>query len=153
MLAVSLPEAEVKALLDEKLSLAASNGPSLLRGFGAHDAVRCFQDKMPGIDCRRLHTSHAFHSPMMDRLLEPFTSQKVKLNPPRFPLSLTLQEPGLRQRRRQILATGQRHLRQTVQFTAGISQLLQEPNRILLEVGPGHLVPSLFSILSKRQAR
>jgi len=28
MLAVSLPEAEVKALLDEKLSLAASNGPS-----------------------------------------------------------------------------------------------------------------------------
>jgi len=30
-----------------------------------------------------------------------------------------------------------RHLRQTVQFTAGISQLLQEPNRILLEVGPG----------------
>jgi len=61
MLAVSLPEAEVKALWMKKLSLAASNGPSLC-GFGTHDAVDAFQDKIlaKDIDCRRLHTSHAF---------------------------------------------------------------------------------------------
>lgn len=82
MLAVSLPEAEVKALLDEKLSLAASNGPSLCVVSGTHDAVDAFQDKIlaKDIDCRRLHTSHAFHSPMMDPILEPFTQSVKKSN-------------------------------------------------------------------------
>jgi len=43
-----------------------------------------------------------------------------------------------------------RHLRQTVQFTAGISQLL-EPNRILLEVGPGRTLCT-FALQHAEQA-
>jgi len=77
--------------MDEKLSLAASNGPSLCVVSGTHDAVDAFQDKIlaKDIDCRR--RLPILHFPMMDRILEPFTQsvKKVKLNPPRFPLSLT----------------------------------------------------------------
>jgi len=76
--------------------------------------------------------------PMMDPILEPLRSQlKSQTESSPDSLYLNVTEPGLRQ------ATDPsywaRHLRQTVQFTAGISQLLQEPNRSLLEVGPGHL--------------
>jgi len=91
MLAVSLPEAEVKSLVDEKIIPSRKQRAKLMRGFRAHDAVDAFQDKIlaKGIDCRRLHTSHAFHSPMMDRLLEPFT-QSVKSQTESSPDSLYL---------------------------------------------------------------
>lgn len=155
MLAVSLPEAEVKALLDEKLSLAASNGPSLCVVSGTHDAVDAFQDKIlaKDIDCRRLHTSHAFHSPMMDPILEPFTQsvKKVKLNPPQIPFISNVTGTWITAEEATDPSYWARHLRQTVQFTAGISQLLQEPNRSLLEVGPGRTLCT-FALQHAEQA-
>jgi NAD(P)-dependent dehydrogenase (short-subunit alcohol dehydrogenase family)/acyl carrier protein len=141
--------------LDEKLSLAASNGPSLCVVSGAHDAVDAFQDKIlaKGIDCRRLHTSHAFHSPMMDRLLEPFTQsvKKVKLNPPQIPFISNVTGTWITAEEATDPSYWARHLGQTVQFTAGISQLLQEPNRILLEVGPGRTLCT-FALQHTEQA-
>jgi len=76
---------------------------------------------------------------MMDRLLEPFTQsvKKVKLNPPQIPFISNVTGTWITAEEATDPSYWARHLRQTVQFTAGISQLLQEPNRILLEVGPG----------------
>ncbi|MEH2121102.1 SDR family NAD(P)-dependent oxidoreductase [Nostoc sp.] len=139
MLSVPLPESEVKALLDEKLSLAACNAPSLCVVSGTHDAIDVFQNKLQGIECRRLHTSHAFHSEMMEPILEPFQKQidKVKLHPPKIPFISNVTGTWITAEQATDPNYWVRHLRQTVQFAAGISALLQEPNRILLEVGPG----------------
>src|SRR5579875_1448517 len=90
-----------------------------------------------GIQCQMLHTSHAFHSEMMEAALTPFEScvREVKLSEPRLPfvsnVSGTWIEPGQ--------ATNPeywvRHLRQTVRFAEGLSKLAS-PGQMLLEVGP-----------------
>jgi acyl transferase domain-containing protein/acyl carrier protein len=141
MLAVSLPETEIQALLIDTLSLAASNGPGLCAISGTDDAVDALQKQLTakGIECRRLHTSHAFHSPMMAAISEPFAEEvrKVKLNPPQIPFISNVTGTWITAEEATDPNYWVRHLRQTVRFSAGISQLLQEPNRILLEVGPG----------------
>lgn len=141
MLAVSLPQEQVQALLNEQLSLAASNAPSSCVVAGSHDAINTFQEKLleKGINCRRLHVSHAFHSPMMDSILEPFRKEvaKVKLHPPKIPFIANVTGTWITNQQATDPNYWVKHLRQTVCFSSGISELLQEPNRILLEVGPG----------------
>ncbi|BDA68747.1 beta-ketoacyl synthase [Calothrix sp. PCC 7716] len=141
MLSVSQTEAEIKTLLNENLSLAASNTPSLCVVSGTHVAIDTFQEYLTtkGIECRRLHTSHAFHSMMIEPIIEPFIKEvkKVKLNPPQIPFISNVTGTWIRAEQVTDPNYWAKHLRQTVQFTAGISALLQEPNRMLLEVGPG----------------
>ncbi|MDZ8091985.1 MAG: SDR family NAD(P)-dependent oxidoreductase [Nostoc sp. DedQUE05] len=140
MLSVPLPEAEVRGLLNENLSLAASNAPALCVVSGTNDAIDALQNQLQGIDCRRLHTSHAFHSPMMETILEPFEKEvsKVKLNPPKIPFISNVTGTWITAEQATDPNYWARHLRSCVRFSEGISALLQEPNRILLEVGPGH---------------
>jgi len=141
MLAVSLPEADLKALLDGNLFLAASNSPTSCVVSGVQEAVASFQDRLLAqeISCRRLHTSHAFHSPMMVPILEPFGEavKRVKLHPPKIPFISNVTGTWITTEQAMDPSYWVKHLLQTVQFAAGISRLLQDPNRILLEVGPG----------------
>ncbi|MFN6479644.1 SDR family NAD(P)-dependent oxidoreductase [Nostoc sp. DedQUE07] len=140
MLSVPLPEAEVRGLLNENLSLAASNAPALCVVSGTDDAINALQNQLQGIECRRLHTSHAFHSPMMETILEPFEKEvsKVRLNPPKIPFISNVTGTWITAEQATDPNYWARHLRSCVRFSEGISALLQEPNRILLEVGPGH---------------
>ncbi|HEY3581179.1 MAG TPA: type I polyketide synthase, partial [Pyrinomonadaceae bacterium] len=69
MLSVPLPEAEIRPLLrDNDLSLAAVNGPSLCVVSGPFEEINDLSRRLAerGIDCKTLHTSHAFHSAMMN---------------------------------------------------------------------------------------
>ncbi|MGL5794535.1 MAG: type I polyketide synthase, partial [Waterburya sp.] len=94
MLAVSLSETEIKELLNNELSLAAVNAPNLCVISGSDESITGINKELTekGIECRHLHTSHAFHSSMMDsaiagsvaKPIAPFTQEiaKVKLNLP-----------------------------------------------------------------------
>jgi acyl transferase domain-containing protein/acyl carrier protein len=141
MLAVSLPQEQVQALLNKELSIAASNAPSACVVAGSHDAINTFQEKLleKGINYRRLHVSHAFHSPMMESILEPFRQEvtKVKLHPPKMPFISNVTGTWMTNQQATDPNYWVKHLRQTVCFSTGISELIQEPNRILLEVGTG----------------
>ena len=75
MLAVRLTETEVQPLLRDQLSLAAVNSCSACVISGPYEAIEKLEgmlEKM-GVAARRLQTSHAFHSAMMDPVIEPFT--------------------------------------------------------------------------------
>ena len=89
MLAVRLPEAEVLPLLNSQLAIAAINSPSLCVVSGPYDAVAELEKQLAAkkIAARRLSTSHAFHSPMMEPVLAPFTEllRKVKFGEPQIP--------------------------------------------------------------------
>ncbi|WP_445629022.1 SDR family NAD(P)-dependent oxidoreductase [Nostoc sp. DSM 114167] len=141
MLSVSQTEAEIKTLLNENLSLAASNAPRLCVVSGTHNAVDTIHKQLTalGVECRRLHTSHAFHSAMMEPMIEPFIKEvkKVKLNPPQIPFISNVTGTWITAEEATDPDYWARHLRQTVQFAAGISALQQEANCIMLEVGPG----------------
>jgi acyl transferase domain-containing protein/acyl carrier protein len=147
MLSVVASAAEVKTFLNEDLALAASNAPSLSVVSGSYDAVDKIAEKFTGkgIECRRLHTSHAFHSYMMEPMLEPFIAEvgKVKLNPPQIPFISNLTGTWISAQQATSPDYWAQHLRQTVKFSAGLSVLLQESDRILVEVGPGRTLCTL----------
>jgi acyl transferase domain-containing protein/acyl carrier protein len=147
MLAVSLSEEEIAPLLNERLSLAAVNSPSLCVVSGETEAVKELEEELSKKDvaCRPLHTSHAFHSKMMDPILVKFAREveQVDLRPPRIPILSTV--TGRWTHSAEIATPGYwtRNLRQTVRFSNCVQELMKEPDRIFLEVGPGTTLGTL----------
>ncbi|HID99164.1 MAG TPA: SDR family NAD(P)-dependent oxidoreductase [Thiotrichaceae bacterium] len=141
MLAVSLPEEKVQSYLDNGLSLAAINTPSLCVLSGFTEAVDALEIQLSeqGIECRRLHTSHAFHSEMMAPILAPFTERVAAINfcGPKIPYLSNVTGHWITAAEATEPAYWSQHLRQTVRFADGLQQLLKNSARILLEVGPG----------------
>lgn len=144
MLAVPLSESEVQPLLSENISLAAINGPSLSVVAGPVEEISGLEKELSqrGLVCRRLATSHAFHSKMMAPIVAPFTKlvQSIELKAPQIPFISNV--TGKRITPAQATDPGYwaTHLCEAVQFAGGISELLKTPRRILLEVGPGQVL-------------
>ncbi len=147
MLSVPLPEDQVRPLLNEKLSLAVINAPTLCVISGPTDAANELENHLTekGLVYRRLHTSHAFHSRMMEPILEPFTERvaSVELNLPQIPFVSNVTGTWITAEEATDPRYWARHLRQTVRFADGVGELLKEPARILLEVGPGRTLSTL----------
>ncbi len=147
MTAVPLPEHDTRALLGDRLSLAAINGPSRCVVAGPFDAIEALEHKLAerGVECRRLHTSHAFHSAMLDPIVEPFAElvQQVPLSAPSIPFVSNVTGTWIRDEEATDPHYWARHLRQAVRFADGIRELLHEPQRVLLEVGPGQTLTTL----------
>jgi len=141
MLAVSLSEEDLQPYLNDGLYLAAINEPSLCVLSGATEAIDQLEAGLAvkDIQCRRLHTSHAFHSAMMDPILEPFIELvgKVKLKRPRIPYISNVTGGWITARQATNPHYWANHLRQTVRFSDGLQTLFREPDLILIEVGPG----------------
>ena len=94
MVALSLPEREALMIgADHELQVAAINAPDLTVLSGQIDRIeaveRLCRDR--GIDCKRLRTSHAFHSSMMDPAVEAFGAAiaRLQLKPPNIPIIST----------------------------------------------------------------
>ncbi|MEH2080292.1 MAG: type I polyketide synthase [Nostoc sp.] len=141
MLSVNLSAKEVGSFLGEQLSLASSNSPSLSVISGPIKAVEQLEHQLneQGIDYRRLHTSHAFHSQMMEPILQPFmlAVKKVNLNHPQIPFISNVTGTWITPTQAIDPHYWAQHLRQRVQFSEGINELLLDANRIFLEIGPG----------------
>jgi amino acid adenylation domain-containing protein len=147
MLSVRLPEEELRTRLNGKLSLAAVNSPSLCVVAGPFDAIEEFEKKLgtDGIVSRRLVTSHAFHSSMMDPIVEPFTKLVGKVRPgrPQIPYISGVTGTWITEKEATDPAYWARHFRQPVQFASALAELRKKPSSILLEVGPGNVLGTL----------
>lgn len=141
MLAVPLSEAELQPLLPADLSLALINGPTNCVVSGAIAAVAAFHQQLSdrGVESRLLHTSHAFHSPMMDPMLAAFTAavEQVTLNPPKIPYISNVTGTWIAPSEATNPHYWAQHLRQTVRFAQGLETLFKPSDWCLLEVGPG----------------
>ena len=147
MLAVELSENEVLPLIGQNLSIAAVNGSSSCVISGTDGAVNVLQEKLTaeGISYRPLHTSHAFHSEMMEPampLLKEYI-QNVNLKPPTIKYVSNVTGTWLTDEEATDPLYWVRHLRQTVRFADGIAELLKMPDAILLEVGPGQALGTI----------
>lgn len=142
MLAVALPESELLRLLPDGVSLAAVNGPALCTVAGPIDAIERLAQRLnvERVECRRLHTSHAFHSGMMEPILDAFHARvkAVTLSPPRLPYVSNLTGAWMTAEDATDPSYWTKHLRHTVRFADGLQAVQREPDTILLEVGPGH---------------
>jgi acyl transferase domain-containing protein/acyl carrier protein len=147
MVSIHLPEKEVRGLMGPGVSLAAVNAPSLCVASGPTEAMEKLEAELVRrkVEHRRLHTSHAFHSEMMEPVLEAFAERMrgVKLSAPKLPYISNLTGTWAT-----AAVTNPRywvdHLRQPVRFSEGVEALLAEPRRVFVEVGPGNGLGTLL---------
>ncbi|WP_236832220.1 type I polyketide synthase [Bacillus pumilus] len=147
MLSVQLPEAELVSMIDESLSVAAVNAKDLCVVSGREEHIATFEKKLQakGIITRHLHTSHAFHSYMMEPMLEAFQQivEKIELHEPAIPFVSNVTGTWATSEDVMTASYWTNHLRGTVRFHEGLSQLLSDEVRALIEVGPGNSLTAL----------
>ena len=140
MLSVRLGAAELRARLPGALSLAAENAPNATVVSGTHPDVEAFRLALEGdgIACRLLHTSHAFHSAMMDPVLGAFrvALAAVPLSTPHLPIISTASGAPLTAADATSHDYWTNHLRDTVRFSPALMHALDDATHAFLEVGP-----------------
>ena len=145
MTAIAATEDEVAPLLGDGAWLAAVNGPAAVVISGEQAAVDAVEAALPGRRSRRLRVSHAFHSPLMDPVLDEFAAVAVGLSyaEPILPVvsNVTgqLAEPG------QLTDPGYwvRHIREPVRFADGLGALHAAGTSWFAEAGPGRALTAM----------
>jgi len=139
MLSVRMPADALLPRLPAQLSLAAENAPGACVVSGPSNEVAAFQSILEGEDiaCRALHTSHAFHSAMMDPVVARFRAEvaAVERHAPQLPVLSTATARWLDADSATSPDYWAQHLRQPVRFSAALLEALELPARVLLEVG------------------
>ena len=155
MAAVPLSEEELRPWLADhpQLDLAAVNESRRSVVSGPEEAMEAFAQALAKgegdggrrIPLRRLHTSHAFHSAMMEPMLEDFTRRvaAVELKTPEVPYLSNVTGQWITNEEATDPAYYARHLRQAVRFADGVAKLLEDEENLFLEVGPGRTLATL----------
>ena len=146
MLSVRLPAEKIETRLQTSvtgvLSIAAISSPKLCVVSGPKDAIAAFQKELVAeqIACRVLHTSHAFHSEMMEPAVEPFHThcEQLQLSAPGIPIVSTVTGNWLTDEQATDPAYWANHIRVTVNFADAVATAWQSDKAppLLLEVGP-----------------
>ncbi len=148
MLVVPMDEHALLPFLGDDLSLAAVNGPSLCVVSGEVSAASKFEQRLAqqGVEIHRLQTSHAFHSTMMEPIVEQFAAflDDIELHAPKIPILSNVSGTWLTDAEAVDPCYWSTHLRQTVRFSDGAAELLANREQVLLEVGPGNTLASLL---------
>jgi acyl transferase domain-containing protein len=149
MLAVTLPEEFLVPMLPAEVDLAAVNAPGVCVVSGPADEIRRLQETLAlqGVGCRPLHTSHAFHSRMMDPILEAFRERvaAVPLAPPAVPYVSNLTGSWITADQATDPDYWVRHLRGCVRFSDTLKLLTAGGEHVLAEVGPGRTLTGLVA--------
>jgi acyl transferase domain-containing protein len=147
MIAVLLPEQELIPLLGNAIEIAAVNGPTACVVSCPTTAADAFEKDLARrkVAFQRLHTSHAFHSSMMEPILAPFVDAvaKVRLNSPRIPFISNRTGTWMTAADAVRPEYWAGHLRHAVRFADGLTTVLRDTPSILLEVGPGRALSGL----------
>lgn len=157
MLSVRLCEQKLTPLIPEKLDLAAVNGPALCVVAGPHDELEKFTALLESqeIAAKALHTSHGFHSWMMDPVIAPFREviTQAKLSPPQIPIRSTVTTEWLTDEEATDPDYWASHVRRTVRFTQTAAHFCQEPETTLIEIGPGQTLSTLSRQVADKKAK
>ncbi|MFE3742121.1 type I polyketide synthase, partial [Streptomyces sp. NPDC059134] len=140
MVAVQATEEETADRLTDGVALAAVNGPESVVLAGGEEEVLALAAEFAaeGRKTQRLSVSHAFHSPLMEPMLDAFRQVAAGLTyaEPRIPVVSNVTgapaEPGL-------LTDPEywvRHVRGTVRFADGVRALAGAGADAFLEIGP-----------------
>jgi acyl transferase domain-containing protein/acyl carrier protein len=147
MLACPLGERDVLPLLGDELSIAALNGSERTVVSGPPAAVLELQAALSarGISSHRLATSHAFHSRMMEPVVDQFRDalRPITLRAPQLQFVSNVTGTWITAADATDPEYWVRHLLQPVRFYDGVRTLATVPRTVLLEVGPGRVLTGL----------
>jgi acyl transferase domain-containing protein/acyl carrier protein len=147
MLAVPRSEVEIRSWLSDDLALAAVNNSTNCVVSGSFDAIEALDARLQEVGCisRRLHTSHAFHSPMMAAAAEPLAAAVVRFSPKRPQERFISNVTGTWITPEDAIDPNYwaRHLLETVRFADGLATLRNDGITLAIECGPGQTLTTL----------
>lgn len=158
MLSVRASEEEVRFLLPENLSIAGVNAANQCVVSGEESDVQAFSELLETKDiaAKLLKTSHAFHSHMMDPILEEFEGivSSMRLHKPRIPILSTVTGTFMTDEQASSPRYWSRQLREAVRFLQATETLLElDMPLAFLEVGPGNVLTSLMRQSAKAKGK
>ncbi|MFD6156426.1 type I polyketide synthase [Nocardia sp. NPDC060256] len=146
MLSVALPWRELAERLPDEVELAAANAPRLCVVAGEPRRIAAFAQSLraDGVKCTELHTSHAFHTSMMEPVVAEFAEyvSGFTLHTPQIPVLSNVTGDWLGDAEARDPKYWARQLREPVRFADCARRLLDRPHA-LLEVGPGTTLTTL----------
>ncbi|MFD7541981.1 acyltransferase domain-containing protein, partial [Streptomyces sp. NPDC059819] len=147
MVAVEASEDEVRPLLVEGVSIAAVNGPAAVVVSGVEAEVLRIQGHFEGVGRRatRLRVSHAFHSPLMDPMLDGFRAVVADLSfgEPVIPIVSTLTGLPVGEGEMADPDYWVRHVREPVRFADAVKTLAGQGVTTYLEIGPDAVLTAM----------
>ncbi|MEK6278967.1 MAG: amino acid adenylation domain-containing protein [Acidobacteriota bacterium] len=155
MLAVTLEEPELREALaaasngsDERLWVTSLNGPQRNVVGGSVEAIEELEQYLNDkkVRTQRLQTSHAFHTGLVDPVLEQYRAVVEKtVRHPNLQVRYVSNTSGCWATAAEVQQTGYwvRHMREPVKFRAGVTEIAREGNWLWLEVGPGRALSRL----------
>ncbi len=147
MLSVPLAPEELEPLLGSELDLGAVNAPDLCVASGPLHALEVLETRLAEgeIDSRRIRIEIAAHSAMLEPILAEWSAflAGLSLRPPEIPFVSNVTGTWIRDDEATDPAYWTRHLRSCVRFADDVATLLEDPRRVLLEVGPGRTLATL----------
>ncbi|MET7528670.1 type I polyketide synthase [Streptomyces goshikiensis] len=140
MLAVPLSEEAVARYTDAEVCLAAINGPQTCVLSGTVEGIERVAGELlaAGVATRRLTSRFAFHSPMMDPVVERYAElvRSVRLNAPAVPFISNLTGTWITDEEATSPEYWARHVRESVRFADGLATLWSVPDIAIVEIGP-----------------
>jgi acyl transferase domain-containing protein len=141
MLAVMLPEKELLPMLSGQLSISLINSPNLCVVSGPAAKMSDLQNQLAEQEVifRPVRNAHAFHSRMMDPIVDSFTPEirQVRLNAPRIPFTSNVTGTWITPGQACDPNYWADHARRTARFSTALEQLWKIPGCLPLEIGPG----------------
>jgi acyl transferase domain-containing protein/thioesterase domain-containing protein len=146
MLSVSLPEAEVRAILPDALDVAVMNVPNVTVVSGPLAAIETFEATLAEreVEHRRLAIPVAAHSRALEPILPEFEAylRKITLREPTIPFLSNVTGTWITRAQATDPTYWVKHLRSTVRFSDDLAALAEDVDRVLVEVGPGRALAS-----------
>ena len=142
-------EAEVTPFLAEaaRVAIAAINGPDNLVISGDRQEVASIAAQMEeaGIITRPLRVSHAFHSPLVEPILEEFRQMAASITyaSPQIPMLSNVTGQFFAPNRVPDADYWTQHIRQPVRYYAGLEAALAQNYPLFLEIGPKPVLTDL----------
>ena len=150
MAAVFTSESVVRAAMqgsEKQLGIAAVNGPENIAVSGARPALEHLLQQLAaaGVKSRPMTASHAFHSPLMDPILEPLSAvaATVQYSEPSVELISSVTAESATCEQLADPAYWARHARDTVRFADAVRTLFARGYRTFVEIGPA---PTLLGL-------
>lgn len=141
MLAVRLSETEAARYLSGDVAIAGVNSAKVTVLSGPHPELAEIRTRLEsdGVAGTVLHTSHAFHSPMMEPIVDPFTRVVAQYprSAPVLPFYSSLTGLPVTDQQAQDPHYWALQLRNAVRFAPALLHAAQTPGTVLLECGPG----------------
>jgi acyl transferase domain-containing protein/thioesterase domain-containing protein len=154
MLSVALPEEELRSLLRDGVCVAAVNGPASCVASGPERAIAEMETELGSraIASVRLRFRVAAHSALVDPIVGEFEEhcRRIDLRPPRTPFMSNLTGAWITDAQATAPSYWAKHLREPVRFHDGLRKILETPNQVLVEIGPGRALSGFARQQPKR---